>query len=275
LAFENIMSDNPFYIRYNTPKKNNNRQRKPQNNHPSRDSSESSGDDSDSMDEPEAEISGKDALGTVYRDLGRWSGKMGADGYNMSIYGEVGQAGMKLIFERMEHHMNFNSESVFADFGSGLGVPNWHALVGYGCTSIGVEFETYRWFLSFLMMKNVQKNDNLKRWGLVSNTDTIFFVHADLGDKRIKNFNGLTHIYWFDCGFPPTVVQSIVNALKNTTGPLYLTCFIKEHKLNTYFGLDRHWKLHNKYHQHVQQLPIERDAREREERRDHDQNTTV
>ena len=134
---------------------------------------------------------------------------------------------MDRIFDAMEEHMGLNSGSVLADGGAGLGLIVMHAFIRFKCSAIGLEVEKYRWFMSWLMISNSISKE-FRNWGLEECKKKLFMLHADLSDRRIKNYDGITHFITFDVGMPPWVKDHIHKCLKRTERRIYLVCFTPE-----------------------------------------------
>jgi hypothetical protein len=110
-----------------------------------------------------------------------------------------------------------------------------HAFIRFKCSAIGLEVEKYRWFMSWLMISNSISKE-FRNWGLEECKKKLFMLHADLSDRRIKNYDGITHFITFDVGMPPWVKDHIHKCLKRTERRIYLVCFTPETVLKRDYG---------------------------------------
>jgi hypothetical protein len=69
-------------------------------------------------------------LKQVYKILSQSANVGGVGG---AIFGEITQHKFQLIINFMKEHCGFDRNSLFLDIGSGMGKPNFHAVIDPGC----------------------------------------------------------------------------------------------------------------------------------------------
>lgn len=99
--------------------------------------------------------------------------------------------------------------------GSGLGKPNLHVAVDPGVqVSYGIELEELRWHLSLHNLRSVLSLDSqrLKPLSTVFTAGDITHAHT---------FEPFSHVYSFDVGFPPDVMDKMADMFNRSTAKYY------------------------------------------------------
>lgn len=112
------------------------------------------------------------------------------------------------------------------DAGAGLGKPNFHVAADPGVAlSFGLEVEQLRWQLSLYNLTQIQKQTNAlvaaeKRDDTTNanpnatKVSRVFFAHGDI--TNCTSLIPFTHVYSFDVGFPPIVMEAVACAFNNS-----------------------------------------------------------
>lgn len=164
----------------------------------------------------------------LYSVIQKRSGAVGGYGHNGPIYGEITMGTFQKILNFLRDSLDFTSDSAFLDIGSGLGKPSLHAAVDPGCRlSFGLEVEELRWQLSMHNLRSVIKEVNSFP------SKVVHFAHQDV--TVIKSLAPFSHIYMFDVGFPPYVLNKIANAFNSSSSVKALVSFQKpQHMIDRY-----------------------------------------
>jgi hypothetical protein len=111
------------------------------------------------------------------------------------LYGEINLTGVARLFAIWKETCQFSESSQFLDVGSGLGKMVFHAAVDPGVElSHGIELSQYRAESASGILRQL-----LPKVGLHLQ-DRVSLRHEDV--KTTSSWQGLTHIYMFDLGFP-------------------------------------------------------------------------
>jgi hypothetical protein len=144
----------------------------------------------------------------VYKTIRAATGKLGGNGAGGAIYGEVTKGGFSSIVQYLKEHCQFDHTSRFIDIGSGLGKPNFHAAQDPMVRlSIGVELINERYQLAMVNLKEALKVTKDAPTQPDQLHHAVNFLHMDIDLAR--TLNPFTHIYSFDVGFPPELLESI------------------------------------------------------------------
>lgn len=168
-------------------------------------------------------------IGMVYKIIRKQTGALGGNAAGGAIYGEITRKSFQRVIDFLKDNCEFTSQSKFIDIGSGLGKPNFHAAVDPGvAVSYGVELEVLRWHLSLHNLKSIVKSDLYK-----NKSNRVIFTAGDITDA--KTFNPFTHVYSFDVGFPPAVMEYMAECFNRSTAP-YLVSFHAPKKIIEMYG---------------------------------------
>lgn len=152
-----------------------------------------------------------DDVKKLYKVIKKHSGAVGGYGHNGPVYGEVTMVSFQKIVDYLAENLNFGPHSSFLDIGAGLGKPNLHVAVSPGVEySFGIEIEHLRWQLGVHNLRYCLQDASLDKITQMKKHPNVYFGKNDITD--IAHFQPMTHIYQFDIGFPPNVLQAIANA---------------------------------------------------------------
>jgi hypothetical protein len=167
----------------------------------------------------------------AYRAIRKQTGALGGNAAGGAIYGEITQASFQRIVDFMKDQCELSAASLFLDVGSGLGKPNFHVAIDPGVeVSYGVELEDLRWHLSLHNLKSVLALDSNK-----SKPNRTIFTAGDITDAR--TLNPFSHIYSFDVGFPPDVMDQLATIF-NRSEARYFASFHPPRKVIEMYGFD-------------------------------------
>jgi hypothetical protein len=97
----------------------------------------------------------------MYKILTKSHGRLGGNGYNGAIYGELTFLSMQRVIDVLVLHCGMNTSSRLLDVGSGLGKPNFHSANDVKLRlSIGVELEEIRWKVCSSVVIDSNNGDN-------------------------------------------------------------------------------------------------------------------
>lgn len=143
----------------------------------------------------------------VYKIIRKHTGTLGGNAAGGAIYGEITQKSFQRVVDYLKAECEFTSESTFMDIGSGLGKPNFHTAVDPGVKlSFGLELEMLRWQLSIHNLKHVISGHPK----FSSGEHRVMFLAGDITDAQ--TFDPFTHVYSFDVGFPPQVMDHMASS---------------------------------------------------------------
>lgn len=167
----------------------------------------------------------------VYRAIRKQTGALGGNAAGGAIYGEITQASFQRVVDFMKDKCELSAASLFLDVGSGLGKPNFHVAIDPGVeVSYGVELEDLRWHLSLHNLRSVLALESAKK-----RLNRTIFTAGDITDA--KTLDPFSHIYSFDVGFPPDVMDSMANSF-NRSNARYFVSFHPPRKVIDMYGFD-------------------------------------
>ncbi|CAM9869107.1 unnamed protein product, partial [Heterosigma akashiwo] len=164
----------------------------------------------------------------VYKIINKCTGSLGGNGCFGAIYGEATMGGMQRIVDLLKQHCEFDETCAFIDVGSGLGKPNFHVAQDPGCRlSFGVELEKIRNDLALNHLRHVLRFTKAATVQDNSTNDAprhgnCYFKHGDITEAT--TFDPFTHVYTFDVGFPPSVLEEMAKIFNRSQAP-YLICY--------------------------------------------------
>jgi hypothetical protein len=165
-------------------------------------------------------------LNSVYKLFRRRCGKLGGGGAGGAIYGEVTQKSFARIVDLLKSKCELDTTSTFIDIGAGLGKPNLHVALDPGVkASVGVELGGERWWQSQDILWHGLEEKTAKETGLDALNGPVFLAHADF--LEVDSLNAFSHVYMFDKGFPPVLMQHIADVFNASKTSKYLMCFKK------------------------------------------------
>ena len=131
----------------------------------------------------------------------------------------------------LKEKTGFDSSALFLDIGSGLAKPNFHVAVDPGVRlSLGVEVQGGRWWQSMTLLDSLLDTPEV-----VDQSRNVYLCHANV--LEMQSFYPATHIYCFNKGMPPHVMERIAKLFHQTDSAKYFICFNKPAKLEEY-GFD-------------------------------------
>lgn len=167
----------------------------------------------------------------AYKAIRKQTGALGGNAAGGAIYGEITQSSFQRIVDYMKEHCELSESSLFLDVGSGLGKPNFHVAIDPGVeVSYGIELEELRWHLSLHNLKSVLKLDVNK-----NKQNRTMFSAGDITDA--KTLNPFSHIYSFDVGFPPNVMDELAVIFNRSTAGYFIS-FHAPRKVIEMYGFD-------------------------------------
>jgi hypothetical protein len=170
-------------------------------------------------------------VSAAYKAIRKQTGSLGGNAAGGAIYGEITQNSFQRVVDFLKENCALTSESLFLDIGSGLGKPNFHVAVDPGVqVSYGVELEELRWHLSLHNLKSILGLD-INR----ARQNRTIFTAGDITDAN--SLDPFTHIYSFDVGFPPTVMDHIADIF-NKSRANYFASFHPPRKVIEIYGFD-------------------------------------
>ena len=160
------------------------------------------------------------SMGEMYSLIQRVTGSIGGNGSGGAIYGELTSGSFQKVVDVLKSQTGFCSDSTFLDVGSGLGKPNFHVAIDPGVkVSYGVELLGERWLLSLCNLRAILK---VGAWDVARRT---FFANCDA--MNLNTLAPFTHIYSFDEGFPPQLLDRLVAAFNKSPYARCLCSFDK------------------------------------------------
>ena len=165
-------------------------------------------------------------VNAVYKLVRRRTGKLGGGGAGGAIYGEVTQKSFARIVDLLKTKCELDSSSTFIDIGAGLGKPNLHVALDPGVkASVGVELGGERWWQSMDILWHGLEAKTAAETGLDALPGSVFFAHADF--LEVDSLDAFSHVYMFDKGFPPVLMEHIAEVFNSSAQSRYLVCFKK------------------------------------------------
>ena len=153
----------------------------------------------------------------MYSKVRKRFGTLGGGGSGGPIYGEITTRSFQRIIKFMQMNCELNENSSFIDIGSGLGKPNFHVSLDVNVKlSVGVELGGERWWQSMILLKDFVPEYKL---------NNVFFAHGNVFD--MKTLNPFSHVYMFDKGFPPNLMQNLSTKFNTSNVSKYLICYKK------------------------------------------------
>ena len=167
----------------------------------------------------------KDTVLDMYSKVRKRFGSLGGGGSGGPIYGEITTKSFQRILQFMKEHCELDSSSSFIDVGSGLGKPNFHVALDVNVKlSVGIELGGERWWQSMILLKDFVPEYNLSN---------VFFAHGNVFD--MNTLNPFSHVYMFDKGFPPSLMQYLSSTFNASNASKYLICYKKpKHIIDLY-----------------------------------------
>ncbi|KAE9008034.1 hypothetical protein PR001_g16810 [Phytophthora rubi] len=165
----------------------------------------------------------------VYRAIRKQTGSLGGNAAGGAIYGEITQASFQRVVDYLKDKCELSESSRFLDVGSGLGKPNFHVAVDPGVeVSYGIELEELRWHLSLHNLRSVLSLDSQKTKRLAT-----VFTAGDI--THAHTFEPFSHVYSFDVGFPPDVMDKMAEMFNRSTAK-YFASFHSPRKVVDMYG---------------------------------------
>jgi hypothetical protein len=147
----------------------------------------------------------------AYKAIRKQTGALGGNAAGGAIYGEITQNSFQRVVDYLKENCELSKASRFLDVGSGLGKPNIHVAIDPGVeVSYGVELEELRWHLSLHNLKSVMKLDINK-----NKPHRTIFTAGDI--TAAKSFDPFSHVYSFDVGFPPDVMDHMARMFNRSS----------------------------------------------------------
>ncbi|CEG36664.1 conserved hypothetical protein [Plasmopara halstedii] len=165
----------------------------------------------------------------VYKAIRKQTGSLGGNAAGGAIYGEITQASFQRVVDYLKEFCELSESSRFIDVGSGLGKPNFHVAVDPGVQlSYGIELEELRWHLSLHNLRSVLslESQRLKPVSTVFTAGDITHAHT---------FEPFSHVYSFDVGFPPDVMDKMA-LMFNRSSAKYYASFHAPRKVVDMYG---------------------------------------
>ncbi|KAG6597957.1 uncharacterized protein IUM83_07747 [Phytophthora cinnamomi] len=164
----------------------------------------------------------------VYRAIRKQTGSLGGNAAGGAIYGEITQASFQRVVDYLKDKCELSASSRFLDVGSGLGKPNFHVAVDPGVeVSYGIELEELRWHLSLHNLRSVLSLDSQKNKRLAT-----VFTAGDITHAR--TFEPFSHVYSFDVGFPPDVMDKMAEMFNRSTAKYFASFHSPRKVVDTY-----------------------------------------
>lgn len=164
----------------------------------------------------------------VYKAIRKQTGALGGNAAGGAIYGEITQNSFQRVVDYMKEHCELSKASLFLDVGSGLGKPNMHVAIDPGVeVSYGVELEELRWHLSLHNLKSVLELEINK-----NKACRTIFTAGDITDA--KSLNPFSHIYSFDVGFPPDVMEHMARTFNRSRARYFISFHVPRKVIDVY-----------------------------------------
>ncbi|GMF24553.1 unnamed protein product [Phytophthora fragariaefolia] len=168
------------------------------------------------------------AVSDVYRAIRKQTGSLGGNAAGGAIYGEITQASFQRVVDYLKENCELSEASRFLDVGSGLGKPNFHVAVDPGVeVSYGIELEELRWHLSLHNLRSVLSLDSQRNKRLAT-----VFTAGDI--THAHTFEPFSHVYSFDVGFPPDVMEKMAEMFNRSTAKYFASFHSPRKVLETY-----------------------------------------
>ena len=158
----------------------------------------------------------------VYSEIQRISGIGGAIP-DAPLYGEITRGSFHKIITFLIEVTRLNQPGMsFIDLGSGLGKPSMHMAVDprlpHLNLSFGLEVNQYRYELAVANLRAAHAA------GISSKLiKKVFYDHLDV--KRLGSLTPFTHVYSFDIGFPPDVLEYMGSIFNQSNSCKYFICY--------------------------------------------------
>ena len=91
--------------------------------------------------------------------------------------------------------------------------------------SVGVELGGERWWQSQDILWHGLEDKTAAETGLATLNGPLFLAHADF--MEVDTLNAFSHVYMFDKGFPPILMEHIAEVFNRSANSRYLMCFKK------------------------------------------------
>ncbi|TDH65690.1 hypothetical protein CCR75_006894 [Bremia lactucae] len=165
----------------------------------------------------------------VYKAIRKKTGSLGGNAAGGAIYGEITQASFQRVVDYLKDNCELTKNSRFIDVGSGLGKPNFHVAMDPGVqVSYGIELEELRWHLSLHNLRSILLLDSQRVKPLAT-----VFTAGDI--THAQTFEPFSHVYSFDVGFPPDVMDKMADMF-NRSSAKYYTSFHAPRKIVEMYG---------------------------------------
>ena len=118
-----------------------------------------------------------------------------------AVYGELAKGSFRKVVNFMIDYMEFDTDSLFLDVGSGGGKPNFHVAQDPGVkASIGIEVDEHRWKCSMDGLNKLKQisQKQQKDESFPINYKNCFFINACI--TSVQSFDPFTHVYMFSTG---------------------------------------------------------------------------
>ena len=174
----------------------------------------------------------------AYSLITKMTGKIGGNSHGGAIYGEITMLSMQKIVQIMKECTNLGLGSRFIDVGCGLGKPNIHVALDPGVEfSYGIEMDENRWVLGMNNL-NICLQEAIEKGQSKQNEQLLHHCILEHGNiESAENFDPFTHVYMFDVGFPPKLLNKL-SEIYNRSQSKYLICYHGEKDMIEKYGFD-------------------------------------
>lgn len=167
-------------------------------------------------------------MSEVYKAIRKQTGSLGGNAAGGAIYGEITQASFQRVVDYLKENCELSKTSRFVDVGSGLGKPNFHVSVDPGVqVSFGIELEELRWHLSMHNLRSVLSLESQRNKPL-----STVFTAGDI--THAHTFEPFSHVYSFDVGFPPDVMDKMADMFNRSSAKYYASFHSPRKIMDTY-----------------------------------------
>ena len=174
----------------------------------------------------------------AYSLIHQMTGDLGGSSHGGAIYGEITMVSMQKIVQLMKERTNLGLGSRFIDIGCGLGKPNIHVALDLGVEfSYGIEMDENRWVLGMNNLK-ICLEEAIEKRQSKQNEQFLHRCILEHGNiESAENFDPFTHVYMFDVGFPPKLLNKL-SEIYNRSQSKYLICYHGEKDMIEKYGFD-------------------------------------
>ena len=174
----------------------------------------------------------------AYSLIHQMTGDLGGNSHGGAIYGEITMVSMQKIVQLMKRHTKLGPGSRFIDVGCGLSKPNIHVALDPGVEfSYGIEMDVNRWILGMNNLK-ICLDEAIGKGQSKQNEQFLHRCILEHGNiESAKNFDPFTHVYMFDVGFPPKLLNKL-SEIYNRSQSKYLICYHGEKDMIEKYGFD-------------------------------------